>query len=233
MRPIGFSTGALAYADFRKALTLLRRANIAVVELSALRDAELEPLIQSLDTLDLKPYQYISLHAPSSFPQGRESAIIDGLAPVVEKGWPIILHPDAIHNHAAWRSLGSGICIENMDNRKPIGRSAKELNKVFDLLPDAQFCFDIGHARQFDTTMTEAYLLLTAFGTRLRQVHVSEVNTQSKHDVLSYTSIMGFREVAHLIPVDTPLILETPTRPGDLMKEMERAAEALPTMAVV
>ncbi len=79
---------------------------------------------------------------------------------------------------------------------------------VFELLPEATFCFDIGHARQFDSTMTEAYLLLKAFQDRLRQVHVSEVNTNSKHDVMSYASILVFREVAHLIPPDVPLILE-------------------------
>jgi endonuclease IV len=115
-----------------------------------------------------------------------------------------------------------------MDNRKPIGRSAEEMKRIFDLLPDASFCFDIGHARQFDSTMTEAYLLLTAFQRRLRQVHVSEVNTSSKHDALSFTSIRAFREVAHLIPAEIPLILETPTAPENLMIEMDRVRDALP-----
>ena len=41
-------------------------------------------------------------------------------------------------------------------------------------------------------------------------VHVSEVNTRSKHDVLSYTSILAFQEVAELIHSEVPLILETP-----------------------
>jgi len=39
---------------------------------------------------------------------------------------------------------------------------------------------------------------------------VSEVNTRSKHDVLSYTSILAFQEVAELIHSEVPLILETP-----------------------
>ena len=112
-----------------------------------------------------------------------------------------------------------------MDKRKPIGRSAGELRRVFDLLPDASFCFDIGHARQFDSTMTEAYLLLTAFGRKLKQVHVSEVNTRSKHDVLSYASILAFREVAHLIPADIPLILKTPTKLQDLYAEWKECAK--------
>lgn len=231
MRPIGFSTGALAFSDFRKALGILRFTGIEVLELSALRDMELMPLVAAIDTLDLSQFKYISVHAPSLFRREEESAIVDVLLGLSEMGWPIIVHPDAIHEHAQWRSLGGALCLENMDKRKPIGRSAQELSRVFDLLPEASFCFDIGHARQFDSTMTEAYLLLTAFGNRLRQVHVSEVNTSSKHDVISYTSILAYRKVAHLIPLDIPLILETPTAPGDFGAEMDRVREALPICA--
>ncbi len=228
MRAIGFSTGALAYADFHKALDMLRSTNIEVVELSALREVELEPLIAAVDALDLSQFAYISVHAPSLFPSEHESQIIDLLQTIAEREWPVIVHPDTIHNHKLWRRLGAAVCLENMDNRKPIGRSADELKRVFDLIPDASFCFDIGHARQFDSTMLEAYLLLTAFGPKLRQVHVSEVSTNSKHDVISFASVLAFREVAHLIPVDIPLVLETPTAPQNLKAEMDQVREALP-----
>ncbi len=76
--------------------------------------------------------------------------------------------------------------------------------------------------------MTEAYLILRDFGSRLRQVHVSEVNTRSKHDVLSYTSILAFQQVAHLIPDNIPLILETPVPIEKMEAEIERVREALP-----
>lgn len=214
MRPIGFSTGALAFADFRKALRILNCTGIEVLELSALREAELAPLLAALDTLDLSQFKYISIHAPSRFRQENEGNIVESLLPVAQRNWPIVVHPDAIFEPAVWRALGSALCVENMDKRKPIGRSAEELNHVFNLHPDASFCFDIGHAHQFDSTMTEAYLLLTSFRNRLRQVHVSEVNTSSKHDVLSYTSIHAFRDVAHLIPVEIPLIFGDPVRSG-------------------
>jgi len=233
MRAIGFSTGALACGDFHKGLGMLRQTKIAVVELSALREAELGPLVGALDALDLSQFTYVSVHAPSLFPQEHESQVVDLLQTIIDRDWPVIVHPDAIRDHSLWRKLGAALCIENMDKRKPIGRSADELRRVFDLIPDASFCFDIAHARQFDSTMTEAYLLLTAFSRKLRQVHVSEVNTSSKHDVMSYSSILAFREVAHLIPVDIPLILETPTAPQDLETEMKRAREALPICVAV
>jgi hypothetical protein len=228
MRPIGFSTGALAYSDFRKALRILRSTGVEVLELSALRDVELTPLVAAVDTLDLSQFKYVSFHAPSLFRREEESDIVAALLGLSQRGWPIVVHPDAIHEPARWRSLGGALCLENMDKRKPIGRSATELSWVFDRLPEASFCFDIGHARQFDSTMTEAYLLLTTFRQRLRQVHVSEVNTSSRHDIISYTSILAYRQVAHLIPMDIPLILETPTAPQDLGAEMDRVREALP-----
>lgn len=228
MRPIGFSTGALAHADFGRALTILDGTGIRVVELSALREAELLPLVKAVDTLNLSGYDYISVHAPSSFSRDQESAVVNALQVVAGRGWLIIVHPDSIYDPSAWRLLGDSVCLENMDNRKPTGRSADEMSRAFDLLPNALFCFDIGHARQFDSTMTEAYLLLTRFQSKLRQVHVSEVNTRGKHDVLSYASILGFREVAHLIDPEIPLILETPASPENLMDEIARAVEALP-----
>ena len=74
--------------------------------------------------------------------------------------------------------------------------------------PDAMLCFDIGHARQCDTTMTEAYRILREYSGRLCQIHVSEVNTASHHDPLSFAAILAFSEVADLIPDHVPLILE-------------------------
>ena len=76
--------------------------------------------------------------------------------------------------------------------------------------------------------MTEAYLILRKFGPRLRQVHVSEVNSRSKHDTLSYASMVAFPEVAQLIPEGVPLILETPVSGNDIEAEIEKVRNALP-----
>ena len=54
MRPIGFSTGALALGDFRSALAMLVPHSVKAVELSALRDKELMPLMAALPSLDLE-----------------------------------------------------------------------------------------------------------------------------------------------------------------------------------
>jgi hypothetical protein len=229
MRPIGFSTGALAYADFRRGLTMTQSSpECSAIELSALRQPELLPLLESLDTLDLSRFSYISIHAPSQFDAEWEAQAAKHLQAILGRGWPIVVHPDVLTDMALWRGFGSLLCIENMDKRKPIGSTAVELARVFEQLPHASLCFDIGHARQVDPTMTEAYLILRDFGSKLRQVHVSEVNTSSKHDVLSYTTILAFQQVAHLIPEDVPLILETPVTLERMGHEIARVREALP-----
>jgi len=229
MRPIGFSTGALAKQDFRRALVCLRLYNIPVVELSALRLNELEPLVGAIADLDLSSFQFVSFHAPSHLARSDESHVTDQLRLVVGRGIPVVAHPDVIATDQSWEWMGQHLLIENMDKRKPVGRTSKELKYLFDRFPKSRFCFDIGHARQVDPTMVEARLILESFGDRLVQVHLSEVNTGSRHDPLSVNAISAFQSVATLIPETVPIILETLIDQGqsDMLTEIERARRAL------
>jgi hypothetical protein len=229
MRSIGFSTGALARNDFRKALRMLSGKAVSAIELSALRQDELAPLVEQLDSLDLDRFEYKAFHAPSAMDASFEALAIKLLEQVVIRGWPIIVHPDAMHSPWEWARLGNLLCIENMDKRKPIGQTAVDLTKIFDMLPDASFCFDLGHARQVDPTMSEATTIMQNFRVRLRQLHVSEVNTQSKHDPLSLESIMAFHRVSHLVPPETPIILESRVEEDGISQEIEHALQALST----
>jgi len=76
MGPIGFSTGALAYSDFRKGLDILSKSSARAVELSALRNGELIPLLDSIDSLNLSQFSYVSFHAPGQFETAQEPGII-------------------------------------------------------------------------------------------------------------------------------------------------------------
>ncbi len=227
MQPLGFSTGALALSDFRQALRILRDQPVSVVELSAIREHELVPLLRSLDDLDLSPFSYVSIHAPSSFSPQAEAWIFQELYKIRLRGWPIVVHPDTLYDHSLWRLLGGLLCIENMDKRKGVGRTIRELDYLFTEFPEASFCFDIGHARQVDTSMTEAYLMLKQYSSRLRQVHISEVNSRNKHDRLSFVSILGFQEVTHLIPPSTPVIIESVITEDQIGAEICRVQRAL------
>jgi hypothetical protein len=210
MRDIGFSTGALCRGDFRSAMALVCQARLPAVELSALREDELPPLLDNLEMIDLSGYRYISVHAPSAYADEQESYVVSTLIPAIQRNFPVIVHPDAISRFYHWRGFGNLLCIENMDKRKPIGRTADELDNVFQQLPDASLCFDIGHARQVDPTMSVAAEILNRFADRLVQVHISDVNSRSRHERLNVAAIHAFSKVAHLIPEHIPLILETP-----------------------
>jgi hypothetical protein len=227
MRCIGFSTGALARSDFRKALQMLCGKKVSAVELSALRQDELVPLVEQLEHLDLSPFQYVSFHAPSAMEPSFEPLALRLLLQVAARKWPIIVHPNAMYTPSEWRRLGDCLCIENMDKRKPIGQTAKNLAEIFETVPDASLCFDIGHARQVDPTMSEASAILHRFRGRIRQLHVSEVNTQSKHDPLSFESILAFHKVSHLVPVDIPVILESKVEESEINGEIQSALNAL------
>lgn len=233
-RPIGYSTGSLGKADFRRALEVLAAVPVTCVELSALRIAELPVIIAALEDLDLSSYTYVSFHAPSQFGEVSEADVLELLAPVREREWPIIMHPDAIRDYALWRDLGPALCIENMDKRKRTGRNVTELSAIFDCLPEAELCFDIAHARQLDPTMSQASMILSAFSDRIRQVHLSSLDVRSTHHPLNVSAILAYQRVGALIPHEIPIILESPLLDhdgddpaGGVRRELDRAAEAL------
>jgi hypothetical protein len=227
MEAIGYSTGSLARTDVFGALRLLRKHDAGSVELSALRTHELAPLLEAVSQLPLHAYRHISVHAPSAFTADEEPEIAAALLPIARRGWLIILHPDTIHDFRLWTSFGDRLAIENMDRRKPVGRTVKELEEVFALLPDASFCFDVAHARQCDPSMTEAYRLLDTFGNRLAEVHVSELDAQSRHVRLSRAGMLACLAVAAMIPLHVPVIIEAPVHADEIEDELLVSLEAL------
>jgi len=232
MRKIGFSSGAVAFGNFDAALSALHGSNFPCLELSALRVAELEPLISALPRLNLSGYSYISFHAPSNFSKTEESWVAEALFRGVPESWPIVIHPDTIFDFALWTRFGKRLAVENMDRRKPIGRTAHELRSIFAALPNASLCLDLGHARQCDASMTEAFLILSQFGSKLVQVHISEVNSASQHDPISHGAKIAFQQIARMIPQNIPVIIESRVGAGQLAIEAIRAAQALVPLAI-
>ena len=73
-------------------------------------------------------------------------------------------------------------------------------------------------------------MILTAFSHRLVQVHVSEVDAQSRHAVITYAAELAFREVAHLIPEGIPLILESRVSEEEIKRELSKVADVFETL---
>ncbi|MET3789744.1 hypothetical protein [Methylobacterium radiotolerans] len=227
MCTVGFSTGALAYEDFAHALELLEPTRATAVELSALRSVELPALLAALPSIfgTLKNrYRYISFHAPTNFTD--EPGMVEQLMEIAGRGLNIIVHPDCIKDRSLWRRLGSHLCLENMDSRKPTGRTVAELAGFFADLPRAKLCFDIAHARQVDPTMTEAACILTEFGDRLAQVHMSEVNSRGKHFAMSFGAKHAYEPFACAMS-KVPVILESVVEASNIEKEIDAAVKIL------
>ena len=116
MNKIGFSTGALAYGDFRRGIELQRCAGVEAIELSALREHELLDLLDAIGKLDLSSFAYRSFHAPSALREMTPIELIERLRPVAAMGLPIIVHPDVLGNNIdACAVLGESLLLENMD----------------------------------------------------------------------------------------------------------------------
>jgi hypothetical protein len=232
MRPLGFSTGALAKGNFQRGLALQRNNTLLqAIELSALRDYELKPLISDLSHLDLGHFTYVSVHAPSKLTTLSESeafSILSELPPA----WPIIVHPELIPTPSKWRSLGRRVCLENMDNRKSNGRTLREMRQLFELLPEADFCLDLGHARQIDPTMATAMRMAQEFSGRLRQLHVSEIGRFGEHLPLSALAIYAFQLVARFIPTDCAVIIESVIEPDRMDREISKSSSLFQSATV-
>lgn len=232
MAHLGFSTGAIALSDFQRALDVLQASDTNAVELSALRFCELRPLLEAMPHLDLRKFSYVSIHAPSTFSREEEREIVNQIAGMRGQALHVIVHPDCIHDFGLWRALADRVCIENMDSRKRVGRTANELAGIFSRLPEATFCLDVAHARQFDTSMVEAYEMLAQFADRLVQVHVSEVNAASKHVPMSEASVSAYQMISSLIPRNAAMIFESrlgdDVSPERIEREIAKARRAFP-----
>jgi hypothetical protein len=225
-RIIGFSTGAIAKGDFRRALDLLKNAHVPAVELSALREHELPELARSLPHLDLSGFEYVSVHAPTNLVDLQEREAVFLLEGALSLHLPIVVHPDTIQSPELWRPFGALLFIENMDKRKPIGRTVSELREVFNSFPEAGLCFDVAHARQVDPSMIESAQMLREFQGRLREVHASGVTTRSNHSPISTAASFAYSSIADLIPDTVPIILESPVNELGIRDEMNFARSA-------
>jgi hypothetical protein len=229
MGHIGFSTGALALGDWRKALAMLNKSSATAVELSALREQELEPLIKSLPEIDLSKFDSVFFHAPSKLEKLTERELVEILKTVTMKEWPIIVHPDIIQNCNLWSDFGELLCIENMDRRKSNGRTTEELSEIFEKLQSASFCFDLGHARHIDRTMSQAKAMVHEFHTRMKVIHLSEVDIHGHHVPLSFMAMLSFSHLSKMFTDKWPIIFESPVYDENIDADINCAVEFFST----
>src|SRR5688500_15689350 len=137
--PLGASTGYMSGSrgDWPALLAEALQTSPFAVELAALSERELPGLEAYLATQPELPFGYLSVHAPVKHLRMPESELVRRLlhiAPLVDG---IVVHPDAMDDPRAYRALGPALVLENMDARKPAGRTVGELAPYFTALPEA------------------------------------------------------------------------------------------------
>lgn len=181
------------------------------VELAALSEDEFPSLVEYLTSEPALPFRFISVHGPSKDRQMSEADLVAVLADMPSFVDAVVLHPDLIDDVAAYEPLGTRLVIENMDARKDAGRTADELQPLFDALPEAGFCFDVPHAWSVDPSMDVGHELLNRFTSRLRHLHISSVSGECRHEPLTAEHEELFAPLLARCR-DVPWILEAPLR---------------------
>lgn len=211
--PLGASTGFMADArgNWSALVEEASRLSSFAVELMALAEDELPPLLAFLTDSPPLPFRYLSVHGPSKARRMAEADLVDRLVSLPAFVDAVVLHPDQIVDPSAYARLGSRLVIENMDSRKSRGTNRDELAGLFELLPEAGFCFDVAHAWTVDPSMEAAHDLLDGLGSRLRHVHLSSISVEHKHVPLSAEHELLFAPVLSRCR-DVPWILEAAPR---------------------
>lgn len=179
------------------------------IELAALSENELPGLLAYFSNKSGLPFRYVSVHAPSKGMTMPEEQLVKQLLKLPRWIDAIVVHPDVIADPLNYAPLGRRLVIENMDERKDDGRTVSELQRFFDLLPDAGLCFDIAHACSIDDSMEEGSSILDAFTGRLRHVHLSSLDEDSHHVALRAEDEELFAGLLSRCR-DVPWILEAP-----------------------
>ncbi len=199
---LGFPTGSLKNSSQVDALHFYKAEGFSVPEIHlSSTDDPLLPLGRQL-------FSDASVHLPSYLHTVEEEALAIGQAALAHGYTRLIIHPYVIKNPALWRKLGSALVVENMDFRFLGYRTAEDMALVFERLPEASFCLDVGHTESWNPG--EAMRLLDSFSDRLVAVHYSEID-RTNGDHLSTVSdeIMKSHAVyLRRLPRPVPVIFE-------------------------
>ncbi|MEA2311111.1 MAG: hypothetical protein QOE28_1079, partial [Solirubrobacteraceae bacterium] len=209
--PLGASTGYMEASryDWEALVSEALGTSAFATELAALSEGELPGLEAYLAADPDLPFCYLSVHAPVKHLRMPEPELVRRLVRLARVADAIVVHPDAIEDIARYRALGSCLVLENMDARKPIGRTAEELAPYFAALPEAGFCLDVAHVMSVDPTLAVGEALLDAYAGRLRHLHVSSLDGECRHVPLTAEHEARFVPLLRRCP-DVPWILEAP-----------------------
>jgi hypothetical protein len=190
---IGMSTGLFHEEDWSGLVARATGWSRAAIELGAYTPAALDSAVAFLRR-SRPPIGYLSLHLPFALDDGGEERLVERVVGLESQVAAVVQHPDALTAPAMLAPLGGRLVLENMDIRKP-GRDVAELEPYFRALPEAGLCLDVAHAKTIDRELKLAHEFLEAFGTRLREVHISGIDERGNHLPLDADAVDSFADV--------------------------------------
>jgi len=184
----------------------IRGVEITLGSLAQVRNLELsEENRRWLRSLD-----YVSIHGPlfgnGAGRGGSEGATLEKLERIYADcgAANIVLHPDRLPDASWMRETPCSLSIENL--AASATADGERLGAVLSEFPKAGFCLDLSHAES--GSAGEAGALISRFGHRLRQVHVSAAHGDLTHLRMRHAS-RGLRAAFHHLRVlGIPCLLE-------------------------
>jgi len=219
---LGFSTGCL-YKTRKSILEIIKL--IADIGCNAIELAFLD--IDELNTLDdlikgtFRAFEYVSFHAPALDFIYQDEKVTKDLLDKIQRAYNnfnleiVVIHPDRIASWEVFNNFSISPAIENMDNRKPVGKTVRSLQDLFNRY-EMDMVLDLMHCYTNDKSMNLARELSVNFKDKIKEIHLSGFD---KHHAPLYKTKQT--EIIEAIPdKNLPIIIESVNlHPNDLKRE--------------
>jgi len=221
---LGVSTGGpnRQQGSLQKVLKAVADAGYNAVELSRQALGE-----TSIDTEELAPFSFVSLHAPE-LPWGKnpetETAFrnikaIHAIRPLD----CVVFHPDPVKDFSVFNGVSFPVAFENMDWRKASHQSVEDMERIMEHNASFKFVLDVNHVYTNDKTLALAAAFYERLGARLAEIHLSGFATI--HDPLFQTK-QDFL-IDFIQDFSVPIILEGVGGVEELRPEREYVLHAI------
>ncbi|MBU0598642.1 hypothetical protein KKF61_06685 [Patescibacteria group bacterium] len=220
----GFSTGVLhKETDAKHALYIMKQLGCQAVELGFIRKSRIDDgWLESIEAKDLVGFKYVSFHAPKMYYKNNEETheILNLIENFYKKVYPldmVVFHPDNVIELEVFNNLPFPVGFENMDNRKPFGKTSSDLLKLLKKNSKFHFILDVNHLKTNNQDMPQLDEFYNKLGTRLAHYHVSGLTSKLTHAPLYLTKQLDL--LAAVRDTSKPIICESLLTSGNIEKE--------------
>ena len=201
---IGFSTGFLWHTYPRASKAVIKICkNMGCNAIALHCPIEEFYLMDELEQDDLKDFDFIAFHSPCGTENPDILNTIQGFHNRLQFD-VVTIHPNEIENWDDLKSYDMPFSVENMDNRKKVGRTLESMKKIMSQ-NDYMVTLDINHCYVNDPTLKLAEDLWNKFKDKISHFHLS--GYEERHDPLVVTNQTKF--IDFVKDKDRPIIIES------------------------